>query len=161
MITAADLADAARTGAGLPSFYRLARVLGVKDATVANWRHGRATPDDAMTVRLAGLAGLDPAEALAAMNAQRCTDATLRAVWTSIAARLRTAGAAAAAVILSVLFSWTPDADARENAGAPVVAPAHLAQFTGYTLARIAHVFGAVRQMVRGWLSAWSVPCST
>lgn len=124
-LTAADLSESARSAAGIPSFYRLARVLGVNDSTVANWRHGRATPDDAMAVRLADMAGLDPAYVVASMHAQRCTDDALRPILQRIADATKAAGAAALAVILSVLFSGTPDAQARasveENATAGAV----------------------------------------
>ncbi len=90
-------------------------MLGVNDSTVANWRHGRATPDDAMTIRLATMAGVDLAEALAAMNAQRCTDGALRAVWETLAARAKQAGAAVLTAILSAVITGTPDAQARAS----------------------------------------------
>ncbi|MEY4415797.1 MAG: hypothetical protein RIQ53_3090 [Pseudomonadota bacterium] len=114
MLTAADLADAARTGAGLPSFYALARLLDVSDNTVSNWRHGRATPDDLTAVRLAEMAGLDAPLVLAAMHAQRCTDSRVRSAWQALAAR---AAAAAACVILSLAAWHADDTQTRASAG--------------------------------------------
>lgn len=136
MLTAAELAQAARDGAGLSSFYKLARLVGVTDGTVANWRHGRATPDDAMAVRLADLAGLDSAYVVAAMHAQRCTDDALRPILQRIAERTRAAAAAVLAVVLSVLFTGTPDAQARVGTEVSASAPAVASGWRNYTSAR-------------------------
>jgi hypothetical protein len=160
-MTAADLVDAARAGAGLPSFYRLARVLGVGDATVANWRHGRATPDDATTLRLAAMAGVDPAQALAAIHVQRCTDPAIRSVLATIAARVQQAGAAALAVILSVVIFGSPDAQARARVqvldSAAIPAPV----VTRYTLARFRIAWGVFLGFIRRAALPIGAPCCT
>jgi transcriptional regulator with XRE-family HTH domain len=159
-MTAADLVDAARAGAGLPSFYRLARVLGVGDATVANWRHGRATPDDATTLRLAAMAGVDPAQALAAIHVQRCTDPAIRSVLATIAARVQQAGAAALAVILSVLISGSPDAQARARVGVLDTGAIPAPVVTIYTLARILGAWAAAMGVMRRLAVPIGAPCS-
>jgi DNA-binding XRE family transcriptional regulator len=113
-----DLMTAAKTGAGIPSNYRLAKVLEVTEHTVGNWQNGRALPNEALTIRLAELAGLDPAPFLAEMAAGRAKDDEARGVWLAIADRLRKAPiGAAAALMLAMSFAGTP-APAHAGAGA-------------------------------------------
>lgn len=109
MLTIPDLLTAAKTGAGIPSSYRLARVLGVTDNTVGNWQHGRAFPSDSTAAELARMAGLDPDAVVAAVHALRATSADERVRWERIAHRLQ---AAAAAVFLSFGLVLAPDAQA-------------------------------------------------
>ncbi len=104
-----DLMTAAKEASGIPSNYRLAQVLGVTVHTVANWQNDRALPNEAMTIRLAELAGVDPAPALAEMAAGRAKDEETRGVWLAIADRLRKAPiGAAAALALAMSFAGTP-----------------------------------------------------
>lgn len=112
MITIQQLLTAAKTGAAIPSNYRLARVLGVTDNTVANWQNGRALPSDATVGQLAQMAGLDPDAAVASIHAARASDDGERSRWTRIAARLANSTAAVGAVILSALVFASPDASA-------------------------------------------------
>lgn len=148
---AAELTEAARIGAGMPSYYRLARLLGVGDGTVANWRHGRATPDDRMAVRLAQLAGLDAPAVVAAMHAQRCTDDALRPVLLQIAERARVAAAVACTAIVSVFVTGTPDAQARasvEDSAPGATAGAGCQKYTSSRLAvHFSHVLGVLRRL--------------
>lgn len=161
MLTAAELTEAARAGAGLPSFYRLARVLGVNDSTVANWRKGRATPDDAMAVRLADMAGLDPAAVVAAMHAQRCTDDALRPILQRIAQRAAQVGALLVTAILSAVFVGGPDAQARatteESAAAPVRPAVDGNAHRRAVLRALSHFRGVFRRACRPMVA----PCCT
>lgn len=125
MITIQQLLTAAKTGAAIPSNYRLARVLGVTDNTLTRWQHGRNFPDDAMTVRLAQMGGLDPASVVAAMHAARAQDDAGRDLWSRIADRLASSGAVAGAVILSALVAYSPDASAMAKGGALVLEMPH------------------------------------
>lgn len=115
MLTTATLIDAAKKAQGLPSNGRLALVLGVPDKTVQRWNTGKNQPDDAHAIRLASLAGLDPAEVLAALAWERSTGETRR-VWETVAKRaaqhVRQAGAAVLAVILSLWIGGGPDGSA-------------------------------------------------
>lgn len=88
IFTTADLLAAAKRGAGIPSNYRLARVLGTNDNTLSRWHSGKVVPDDAYAVRLAELAQLDSGFVIAAMRAAREKDASLRAIWADMAERL-------------------------------------------------------------------------
>lgn len=118
MIEMKDLLAAARSGAGIPSNYRLAKVLGVTDQTVSNWQNGRRFPDDALAVRLAEMGHLNPGEVLVSIYAQRAADGPMSGIWASIAQRVHDSahGALAAvfgtAVIVSALFAASPDAAA-------------------------------------------------
>lgn len=151
MLTVQGLIDAAKAAQGIPSNYRLARVLGVTELTVANWKHGRKAPDDGAALRLAAMAGLDPAQVLAAVHAARATDPTIAAAWASMAARLQQAGAAVLTVILSVLVSGSPDAQARARTGVldPGAIPAAVVKNTHWraSLRPLAHFLGVLRRL--------------
>lgn len=161
MLTTAELLAAVRDAQGIPSNYRLARVLDVPENTVARWQTGRHVPDDAMVVRLAGLAGLDAGATLAAMHAQRATDDGLRAAWASIAQRLQQAGAAALAVILSVAVFGSPDAQARASVEefAPAAVPAPVGGNIHCRGVRVA--FASVLALLRRLAMPIGAPCST
>lgn len=104
-----DLMSAAKDASGIPSNYRLAHVLGVTVHTVANWQNDRALPNEAMTIRLAELAGVDPAPYLAEMAAGRAKDDETRGMWLAIADRLRKAPMmASAAFTLAASFAAAP-----------------------------------------------------
>jgi hypothetical protein len=160
MITTAELLAAVRDAQGIPSNYRLARVLDVPENTVARWQTGRHVPDDSMVIRLAGMAGLDAGATLAAMHAQRATDDGLRAAWASIAARLQQAGAAALAVILSVVIFGSPDAQARARVAVFDSAAIPAPVVTRYTLTRILGAWAAALGYMRRLAVPIGAPCS-
>lgn len=151
MLTVQELIEAAKGAQGIPSNYRLARVLGVTELTVANWKHGRKAPDDGAALRLADMAGLDPAQVLAAVHAARATDPTIAAAWASIAARLQQAGAAVLTVILSVAVSWHPDAQARASVEDSAPAGVSVRDFAKCISSRVAtaasHLWGVMRRL--------------
>lgn len=95
----AELLAAVRTAQGIPSNYRLARILGVTDKTVSRWQGGENAPDDPMTERLAALAGLDPDLVVVSMRAHREHTPEGRARWERIAQRLERAAVALCAVL--------------------------------------------------------------
>lgn len=139
MVTVPQLLAAVRAAQGIPSNYALARFLDVPEKSVQRWNTGKHTPDDAMSARLADLAGLDVAEVLASMAAARCADPVIRGLWERMAERLHAAGATAAAVILSLWIGGGPDGAAM--ASTPVAsnsAQLSITQATFYTLARLA-----------------------
>ncbi len=105
--TTADLLAAAKRGAGIPSNYRLARVLGTNDNTLSRWQSGKVIPDDAYAVRMAALAGLDAGYVVAAMRAFREKDEGLRAIWADMAERL----------LLTAGMPSRPDSDAPGGTG--------------------------------------------
>ena len=113
-MTTFDLLSAAKTNSGIPSNYRLARILDVPDNTVVRWNTGRNKPDDEMVRRLAVLAGLDPAppsrRPLAAIRAERAAPGPMRDLWSGMAAMLSKASATAALAVVAVTGS--PDAGA-------------------------------------------------
>lgn len=73
MLTTNGLLDAAKRSQGIPSEYRLCRVLGITDNALYNYRHGR-TPDDERARRLAEIAGLHVGFVLVCMAAERAKD---------------------------------------------------------------------------------------
>lgn len=125
MLTIAELIAAAKAGAALPSNYRLARALDVPEKTLSRWNAGHNLPDDENAAKLAHLAGIDPGVVVASIRAQRADKPEVRALWAGIAARLANSTAVAGAVILSALFSASPDASAMARTPADGASMAH------------------------------------
>lgn len=113
MITSRELLAAARAAQGIESNYRLARVLDVPEKNIQRWNTGRNTPDDPMAVRLAEMAGLDPAMVLAAMYVQRTAGGPMSGVWQKIAQRMQAAAAVTAIVSVAGALAPVGDAHAR------------------------------------------------
>lgn len=84
MLTTAQLLDAAKHAQSISSEYRFARVLGIADNTLYNYRHGR-TPDDERALRLAKMAGFDVGYVLICMAAERTKDDEARAAFAAAA----------------------------------------------------------------------------
>lgn len=98
----AQLLDLARERAGIPSDYRIAKLLSVAQQTVSNWRHGRAWPTLLQVFKLAEWAGIEPALAVAEIERYRteCQGREEQAsAWRQVLEKL---GGIAAAVIVSV-----------------------------------------------------------
>lgn len=156
MLTTAKLIEAAKAKHGMPSNYRLARVLGISDNTMVNWAKGHTYPDDINTIRLAALGGFDPAEALAAVAAERAgSNAETRKVWETVAKRSRAAVAAFMAVILSMFIGGGPDGGAYAS---EVNRPA-LHASTGDRLCIMSTALRALLQRSKAWLDtiAWAI----
>lgn len=111
MLTTAELMAAAKARAGIPSNYRLAKVLGVTETTVMRWNTGRSTPDDEPARRLAELAELDAGFVVASIRAEREKSGPMFDVWSKVAERLK-GGAVGAGVCLLVGLGGHPDAGA-------------------------------------------------
>lgn len=147
-----ELLSAAKAAQGIPSNYRLARVMGVTDNTLNNWQSGRVLPSEGAILTLASMAGVDPGPVLAEVAAMRQPEGALRAAWLAIAARLRQAGHVAAGVIVA-LFIGTgggPDAPAIDGAStASNVLPSVAIRFDNLSIKL--HVWAAkIRQIVCG-----------
>jgi hypothetical protein len=95
-----ELLDAAKAGAGIQSDYRLAQILGIKNSAVANWRAEHARPSDEHILRLADMAQLDQAEALAQAQIEKAKTPAERAAWVTIAERVSRAVAGLAVVVI-------------------------------------------------------------
>jgi hypothetical protein len=109
MLTTATLLAAATAAQGGCSHYRLSRLLDVPEKTVQRWSTGRTIPEDKNAAALAELAGLDPAEAVAWIRAERASEPAMRDLWQRAAERL---AATAAAALLGVFVTGGPDAGA-------------------------------------------------
>lgn len=126
MLTTAELLAQAKSAQGIPSNYRLARVLDVPESTIQRWNTGRGFPGDDYTAKLAELAGIDPGLAIASIHVERSPQgAPIRSVWAGIAQRLERAGVSAAVLALGVTFTGGPDAGAMASQPAPaqVISP--------------------------------------
>lgn len=96
METTRELLERAREACAPPTYYRLAKVLGVSQARVSQWKAGHTFGDE-MAVKVAELIGLDPAYVLACVQAERTTDGEARRAWA------RLAGLVASLAVLAVL----------------------------------------------------------
>ena len=134
MITTKELLAKAKAEQGIPSNYRLARVLDIPETTVMRWNTGRNRPDDEAVMRLAELAGIDPGAAVAAIRAERAEDGPLRELWVAMAKRLQGAAAAVFTAIVSVWITLGASSDVRAMTMQP--APVNSAASV-YTLSRI------------------------
>lgn len=99
MLQTNDVLDRVKAVQGITSEYRLCRVVGVTDQTLARWRKGLA-PSDEYAAKLAQLAQLDVGLVVASLAAERAKDPTLQAVFSDIARRLQLLDVANLAAVL-------------------------------------------------------------
>jgi predicted transcriptional regulator len=92
MLSTVELLDLAKRRQGDVTDYRIAKFLGVSTQNVSNYRTGRNTPKNPIAMRLGALAGVDPLEAVAAVNLERATSEEDREVWQSMLQRLSASG---------------------------------------------------------------------
>lgn len=90
MLSTVELLDLARHRQGDVSDYRIAKLLEVGQPTVSRYRQGQSQPTNPVTMRLAELAGVDPAEAVAWVNIERANSDEDRQVWEFMLQRLST-----------------------------------------------------------------------
>ncbi len=110
MANIANLLDKAKVIHKLPSDYKLALVMGVKQTTLKNYRDGVTLPDARVITLICGLTGDDPALLAAEIEAERAKTDEARALWQTIARRLSLGAAAGiTATVLSGCL-WVGDA---------------------------------------------------
>lgn len=86
MATATQLAiDRAAAALGGVTDYRLAKILGVRQTALSKYRLGQRQLDDGIAVQLAELAGMNPAQLLAEIQAERSKDEAARKEWMRLA----------------------------------------------------------------------------
>ena len=101
MKAAAQYIDLAKKNAGVESDYKLAKVLGVDPRVISHIRHGRAFTDE-MVFKIAELAGVNPAEIIAAVHAEKEKDKEKRKWWRETFEKVH---GTAAAVMLAVMLA--------------------------------------------------------
>lgn len=113
MFSVAGLLDRAKDRAGIESDYRLAKVIGITQSAVSNYRIGKTMPDARVLEQLCALSGDDLAVVAASIQAERERTPEGKTVWLAIAARLQagralpglTAIIAVVALALAAMFS--------------------------------------------------------
>jgi len=88
MLSTVELLDLARHRQGDVTDYRIAKLLGVSTQNVSNYRTGRTMPVNRVAMRLGELAGIDPLEAVAAVNLERSTEPEDRELWSAMLERV-------------------------------------------------------------------------
>lgn len=115
----AALLDKAKLIHRLPSDYKLALVMGVKQTTLANYRQGKTLPDARVIRLICDLTGDDAALLAAEIEAQRAPTEDARALWRQVVERLtNTLHAAVFSVLLggSFLGGFPNEAQAADRA---------------------------------------------
>jgi hypothetical protein len=84
MKTTRELLEAARLLCEPPTYYRLAKELGISRQAMTRYRQG-GTFDDAVAIGIAELLGLEPGYVLACMGAERAKRPAVRQVWEKVA----------------------------------------------------------------------------
>lgn len=87
MFSAVELIDLARERQGGVSDYRIAKMLGINPNSMSNYRSGRSSPANPIAKGLAELAGVDPVEAVCAVNIERASSPEDREVWEMLLTR--------------------------------------------------------------------------
>lgn len=116
------LLDKAKVVHRLPSDYKLALVMGVKQTTLANYRQGKTLPDARVIRLICELTGDDPALLAAEIEAERATTEDARALWREVVQRLQSTLHAAifSVVAAGVLLGALPsDAHAKTAHAGP------------------------------------------
>lgn len=94
-----EVLDAVKARHGLTSDYKLAMFLGLGDANVRNYRHGRSLPDEKHCAKIAEALGEPPYVLIAEMQAHRARTTEARSLWEQLANQLRHAVAAVMFVV--------------------------------------------------------------
>lgn len=108
-MNASQLVDLARTRSGIPSDYRLSKILGISTQAISNWRAGTSFPGSLLIFRLAELAELPPDQVLAQLEIERAEKAGKLdqvGAWRDMLQRL---SGVAASVVAAVIVSGVPN----------------------------------------------------
>lgn len=104
MISIANLIDSAKVSGRIETDYRLAKIIGINQSALGNYRAGRSLPDERVLAQLCALSGDDVAVFAALIQAERARTPQGKTLWETIAKRLMDGAAPA---ILSVCFAIT------------------------------------------------------
>ncbi len=102
MLDVSDLLDKSKACAGIESDYRLAKLIGITNSAITNYRTKKTTPDERVIQKLCALTGDDPDVISALLQSRRARTPEGKELWLRVAKRLA-AAAAAGAVSASVL----------------------------------------------------------
>lgn len=136
MAIVGTLLDKARAKRGIPTDMALGERIGKSRQVISQWRAGSTWPEEDMVVKLAEMAGDEPAQWLVAIKAVR-SDGAAAKVWASLAKRL---GAVAAVLLVAAL-----------PFGAQAKAGSHFAinPDTAHYVTRLGYYWGVLRD----WLA--------
>lgn len=93
-----ELLDEVKSLKNIPSDFKLADFLEVKNQTLYGYRSGKSLPDDEVCFRIAGATGRAPEYVIACIHAARAKTPHARTAWAHIAARFGTAACLVALV---------------------------------------------------------------
>jgi hypothetical protein len=125
------LLDKAKVMHRLPSDYKLALVMGVKQSSLANYRQGKTLPDARVISAICGLTGDDAALLLAQIEAERAKTTEARALWLQVVQRMR---GVVHAAIFSVLIGGTLAAGFPGDAAASPTANRNFTVYTSWNM---------------------------
>ena len=112
MLTQSELIESARIAQGNCSHYRISQMLGITSAYMTRLRASENIVSPAMALKLAELAGLDPAYVLASIEHERAartdTGSEVSRVWELIAERMKGAAAVGILALAAIAGSLAP-----------------------------------------------------
>lgn len=138
METTRQLLARVKLATGARSDYRLAKVLGVGPSSVRHWNRGTTLSDD-MAIKVARLIHEPEGYVLACMAAERSEREEQRAIWRTVAERMRST---AAVLFVACLVGLLWEVGAPPELGGMRLASAR-ADFTSYTLCIVLIVLAA------------------
>lgn len=104
-----ELLDQAKNRANIPSDYALAKVLGISNGIVANWRKGNRHPSNEEAVKLATLAGLDEMRVIAEIELRTANSEKKKEFWKHyIESRGITAAVTMTALAIAIVVTPEP-----------------------------------------------------
>lgn len=104
-----ELLDQAKNRANIPSDYALAKVLGISNGIVANWRKGKRHPSNEEAVKLATLAGLDEMRVIAEIELRTANSDKKKEFWKHyIESRGITATVSMTALAIAIMVTPEP-----------------------------------------------------
>jgi len=118
METLSEVLEAARLNACRPTWRGLAEDLGITSASMTHLTKGHGLPSDATMLKLAGLAKMDPAEALMLLNYWRQPHGAAKAEYKSLWQRAKSA-----AVMVLLAMVLTAPAPSKPSAGIKASSP--------------------------------------
>jgi hypothetical protein len=88
MFSVANLLERAKAKAHIESDYRLAKIIGINQSALGNYRAGRSLPNETVIEQLCALSGDDADLVAAQIQAERAQTPEARTLWLRVAARM-------------------------------------------------------------------------
>lgn len=138
MFSIAKFLDGVKARAKIDTDYQLAKLIGITQQAISQYRHGKTLPDEVVITKLCTISGDDAGIVLANVEELRAKTEPARLLWRSIAHRLQsTAAAIVAALLCGAMFFGAEEVNAEG-------APAYSLDLTGSSLYIMSNVIAVM-----------------